>query len=226
MAEEFRDRNLKGARFVESDLSDVVIRGSEISGMEIDAPWLPFGKPLVVNGVDVVAYVEGELDRRFAGRALWRTAETPAELREAWRAAVAAWDAAIERAHDVDERVDGEWSFAETLRHLVHATDLWVGKSVLGHDPGGFHPLGLGHGAAGGDPAPYADVLAARAEKVAMVDGLLADATDAGLDEARTNPHDPEHPETVRQCVKVVVEESWEHLRFALRDLDTIAART
>jgi hypothetical protein len=26
----------------------------------------------------------------------------------------------------------------------------------------------------------------------------------------------------VRKCLQVVMEESWEHLRFALRDLDTI----
>src|ERR1044071_6399500 len=101
MPEEFRERDLRGARFVESDLSDVVIRGSEVSGMEIDAPWLPFGEPLTVNGVDVVAFVEGELDRRFPGRALWRTAETPGELRTAWQAVEDAWDAAVAGAHHV-----------------------------------------------------------------------------------------------------------------------------
>lgn len=224
MPEEFRERDLRGARFVESDLSGVVIRGSEVSGMEIDAPWLPFGEPLVVNGVDVVAFVEAELDRRFPGRALWRTATTPEELRAAWRAVEEAWDAAIADAHHVDERVDGEWSFAETLRHLVHATDLWVGAAALGHDRAEFHPLGIGHGSAG-EPAPYADVLAARAEKVAMVRDLLATATQELLDEERSNPHDPEHPETVGSCVRVVLEESWEHLRFARRDLDALAAR-
>ena len=42
----------------------------------------------------------------------------------------------------VDINVDGEWSFAQTLRHLVLATDLWLGKSVIGlAEP--FHPLGL-----------------------------------------------------------------------------------
>ena len=97
MAEEFRDRDLKGARFVESDLSDVLIRGCEISGMDIDAPWLPFGKPLLVNGVDVVAYVEEELNRRFPGRPLWRATD-PEGLRRAWQAVEDAWDAAIARA--------------------------------------------------------------------------------------------------------------------------------
>jgi hypothetical protein len=230
MAEEFRDRDLKGARFVESDLSDVVIRGCEISGMDIDAPWLPFGKPLLVNGVDVVAHVEEELNRRFPGRALWRATD-PEGLRRAWQAVEDAWDAAIARAATlpagaIDERVDGEWSFAETLRHLVHASDIWLGKGVLGWDTEAFHPLGLGHGKASTDIPPYDEVLAARADRVTKMRDFLAGVTDALLDEERRNPHNPEHPETVRNCVQVVMEESWEHLRFALRDLDAIEART
>ena len=32
------------------------------------------------------------------------------------------------------ERVDGEWSFIETLRHLCYATDAWVNRVYLG-DP-------------------------------------------------------------------------------------------
>ncbi len=229
MAEEFRDRDLRGARFVESDLSDVVIRGSEISGMEIDAPWLPFGKPLRVNGVDVVAYVEGELNRRFPGRALWRATD-PAGLREAWRAVEDAWDAAIARAAAlpagaVDEQVDGEWSFAETLRHLVHATDIWLGKGALGWGTDDFHPLGLGHGLSSTEVPPYDEVLAARADRVARVRDFLAEASADLLDEERPGPHDPAHRVSVRHCVQVVMEESWEHLRFALRDLDAIEAR-
>jgi uncharacterized damage-inducible protein DinB len=230
MAEEFHERDLRGARFVESDLTDVVIRGSEISGMQIDAPWLPFGEPLTVNVVDVVGFVEGELNKRFPGRDQWRATD-PAGLRQALESAERAWDDAIARAAalpegSVDRRVDGEWSFAETLRHLVHATDIWVGRSALGRDDA--HPLAVGHGVADIEPAPYDDVLAARASRVAMVRDLLATVTQEQLDEPRPNPHDPERTETVGSCVRVVLEESWEHLRFALRDLDAIevSART
>ncbi|HRK48372.1 MAG TPA: pentapeptide repeat-containing protein, partial [Nocardioides sp.] len=80
---EFTQVTLRGSRFVESDLSGVVIRGSEVSGLEIDAPWLIYGEPLTINGVDVVAYVEAELDRRFPGRAQ-RQATDPGGLRAAW----------------------------------------------------------------------------------------------------------------------------------------------
>ena len=224
--EQFLERDLRGARFVECDLSGVVMRGVDIAGMDIDAPWLSEGPGLRVNGVDVTAFVEQELDSRFPGRSQ-RRAESPAGLREAWTSVDRAWNAAMERAAalpagSVDLRIDGEWSFAETLRHLVHATDIWLGKAVLGLGEAGFHPLGLGHGSNGSEDVPYGDVLAARADRVAMVRDFLATVTEEVLDEARRNPHDPAEAETVRSCLHVILEESWEHLRFAQRDLDAI----
>jgi hypothetical protein len=38
----------------------------------------------------------------------------------------------------------------------------------------------------------------------------------------RRNPHDPGHSETVRSCLHVILSEEWEHLRYAIRDLDAI----
>jgi hypothetical protein len=55
-----------------------------------------------------------------------------------------------------------------------------------------------------------------------MVRDFLASVTDQVLDEERRNPHNPAEAETVRSCLHVILEESWEHLRFALRDLDAI----
>ena len=227
--EQFVERDLRGARFVECDLSDVVMRGVDVGGMDIDAPWLGEGPGLRVNGVDVAAYVEQELDRRFPGRSE-RRAESPESLRAAWGRAERAWDQAIERAAalpagSVDVSVAGEWSFAETLRHLVHATDLWLGRAVQGRADEEFHPLGLGHGVGTSVPRAYDDVLAARADRVAMVRDFLATVTDEVLDEERRNPHDPSEAETVRSCLHVILEESWEHLRFALRDLGTIESQ-
>ena len=67
----FVEQDLAGARFERCDLSGAVVRGSAVGGLEIDDPWLGRpGETLVVNGVDVVAHVESELDRRFPGRAL------------------------------------------------------------------------------------------------------------------------------------------------------------
>jgi hypothetical protein len=36
--------------------------------------------------------------------------------------------AAIDLRH---ERVDDEWSFVETMRHLVYATDAWASRTIL-----------------------------------------------------------------------------------------------
>lgn len=224
--EQFVERDLRGARFIECDLSDVAMRGVEVAGMDIDAPWLSEGPGLRVNGVDVTPFVEQELDRRFRGRSE-RRAKSPAGLREAWNTVTGAWSAAINRAvalpaGSVDIRIDGEWSFAESLRHLVHAIDVWLGKGVLGVQETDFHPLGLGQGGSGSELPAYDDVLAACADRTMMVRDFLATVTDPVLDEERRNPHDPAGAETVRSCLHVILEESWEHLRFALRDLDTI----
>jgi hypothetical protein len=232
---EFVGANLRGARFIESDLTGVVMRGIEARGMDIDAPWLVHGG-LLVNGVEVAPYVEAELDRRFPGRAD-RRAQDPDSLRAAWSALERAWAAALDRAAamppgTVDVSVAGEWSFAQTLRHLVFATDIWLGRGILELDQP-FHPLGqldAGTASDSGAPTltaatpPYADVLAARADRVAMVRDFLATVTTDDLAAPRENPHDPDHPETVRSCLHVILEEEWEHLRFALRDLDTLAS--
>jgi hypothetical protein len=223
---EFLERDLRGARFVECDLSGVVMRGVEVAGMDIDAPWLIHGPGIRVNGIDVTPFVEAELDQRFPGRRE-RRAEGPVGLRKAWTAVEQAWQAAIERAAmlpagSVDLRVDGEWSFSETLRHLVHAIDIWLGKGVLGLDEADFHPLGLGPTDGVSRVPAYEDVLAAQGDRFGMVSHFLATVTAKLLDEARPHPHDPAEAGTVRSCLHVILEESWEHLRFALRDLDAI----
>ncbi|WP_028652282.1 DinB family protein [Nocardioides halotolerans] len=236
---EFVETNLRGARFVGADLSGAVLRGVEVRGTEIDAPWLSDAPFLRVNGVDVIPLVEAELDRRFPGRAGRRAAE-PEALRAAWDDLQRAWEAAVGRVATmpdgtVDVSAGGEWSFAQTLRHLVLATDLWFGQAVLGLEQP-FHPLGLlDDGTAGdgrievsvfatGTPA-YADVLEARASRVAMVRDFLADVTPEELATPRRNPHAPQEPETTLSCLHVILEEEWEHLRYAVRDLDAIDAQ-
>lgn len=233
-----RHRDLTGARFTDCDFTDVVLRGVDATRMDVDAPWLEFGGGFLVNGVDVTAYVVAELDRRFPGREQ-RAAGSPARLRAAWAALEGAWAPVMERVATmphgaVDVQVAGEWSFSQTLRHLVLATDMWLGKPVLGLDQP-FHPLGLLHDGGerdhdtsvftAGTPT-YEEVLAARAERVAMVRDYLADVTHEVLAEGRPNPHDPEVEETVRSCLQTILEEEWEHLRFAVRDLDAIDAGT
>jgi uncharacterized damage-inducible protein DinB len=231
---QFVDANLRGARFVESDLSGVVMRGVEVRAMDIDAPWLSDGDTFFrINGVDVIPFVEAELDRRFPGRAQRRAAD-PDGLRAAWATLERTWAATLERvaampAGTVDVSIDGEWSFAQTLRHLVHATDVWLGRAVLELEQP-FHPLGQPDTSAEDDgqhltvTPSYAEVLDARAGRVAMVRDFLAAVTPDELSVTRRNPHSSEHPETTLSCLHVILEEEWEHNRFAVRDLDAIDA--
>jgi uncharacterized damage-inducible protein DinB len=236
----FVDADLSGARFVGSELSGVVMRGVQVDGADIDAPWLlSDGGSLLVNGVDVAPYVEAELNRRFPGRDQQRAAD-PDGLRAAWGALQRAWAATLDRVATmpdgtVDESVDGEWSLAQTLRHLVHATDMWLGRGVLEIEQP-FHPLGLLDDATEGDgtesfspaaTAPsYDAVLDARADRVAMVRDFLATVTPEELATERRNPHSPDDPETTLSCLHVILEEEWEHHRYAVRDLGAIEARS
>jgi hypothetical protein len=129
--------------------------------------------------------------------------------------------------------VDGEWSFAQTLRHLVLATDLWLGRAIL-ETGQPFHPFGLPHTSAADDgldlsvfttvTPSYVEVLEARAGRVAMVRDFLATVTPDELAATRTNPWDPDHQDTTRSCLHVILEEEWEHHRYAVRDLDAIEA--
>ena len=237
-AAEFVDVDLRGARFVRADLSGAVMRGVDVQGADIDAPWLlEDGGSLLVNGIDVAPLVEAELNRRYPGRADRRTS-TPDGLRSAWASLELAWASALERAAAlpagmVDVSVDGEWSFAQTLRHLVMATDAWLRGPILGiAQP--FHRIGQPHVeyvADGYDPsvfspmAPsYSEVLEIRENRVALVRDFLARVTPEQLAATCRGPWDPMRERTVLSCLHVILNEEWEHLRFAMRDLDAIEA--
>lgn len=231
----FRHRTLRGSRFVGCDLGDVVVRGSDITGIELDSPWLMEGGTLVVNGVDVVPLVDAELDRRFPGREL-RGATDPAGLHRAWSALEQTWAATVSRAEampagTVDASVAGEWCLTQTLRHLVHATDVWLGKAVLSQEQP-YHPLGLPDDDSAPDPTAqeaastdiptWPEVLAARADRQAMVRDFISTVSAEQLSEERPNPHAPAHAETVLSCLHTILEEEWEHHRYAVRDLDAL----
>ncbi|WP_394620685.1 DinB family protein [Lentzea sp. JNUCC 0626] len=230
----FTDVSLRGARFTRVNFSGVVMRAVEVGGTDIDAPWLlDRGSALLVNGVDVTPYVDAELDRRFPGRSE-RRAQDPDGLRAAWAKVETAWAAAVQRVPEgaQDVSVDGEWSFAQTLRHLVMATDTWLRGPVLGVEKP-YHPLGMPNAeyeTDGYDMAvftfgtpPYAEVLDARADRVAMVRDFLTTVTEADLAVPRANPWEPSRQESTLSCLHTIFEEEWEHLRYATRDLEAIA---
>jgi hypothetical protein len=115
------------------------------------------------------------------------------------------------------------------------ATDVWLRGTILGVEQP-FHPIGQPFAEYETDgfdmsfftertPA-YATVLDVRADHVAMVRDYLATVTPEALDETRRNPWAPEHEMTVAGCLRVILNEEWEHHRFAVRDLDTIETRS
>ena len=234
--QEFSSRDLSNSIFRDVSLRDAVMRGVDVDGLDIDAPWL-LEEPgrLIVNGVDVAPLVDDELDRRFPGRAL-RRASSADGLRDAWAAVEHAWQSAIRRVDamqpgSVDAQIGDEWSFAQTVRHLVMATDTWLSKAVQGVEQP-YPPAGLPDTSFvedGRDTSVFsvaspswAEVLQARADRVGMVREFLGSVSDDELTSTRPNPHAPEHQETVLSCVRTILEEEWEHLRYATRDLDTL----
>ena len=227
--ETFFRTSFKGAKLRACDVSGVTMRGVDVDGLDIDSHDLFFGS-LIVNGVDVVPYVDAELNRQFPGRELQR-AQTPEGLRDGWVAVQAAWATTLTNTPPelVDAHVEEEWSLAQTLRHLVLATDAWLRGGILRmqqpfHEIGqifsGAAEMGFDMSVFRADEPAFKDVLAVRAERQQMVTEFLSTATSELLAEERDDPWGGGdwHP-TVGDCVRVILEEEWAHLRYIRRDL-------
>jgi uncharacterized protein YjbI with pentapeptide repeats len=232
---EFRAVDLTDARFRGVDLPGVVMTGVELVNARIDGE---IGG-LVINGVDIAPLVEAELDRRDPDRAKMRPAD-PAGFQEAWDLVERRWSETVMRARSfapelLHESVDGEWSFIQTLRHLVFATDAWVRRAILG-DPSPWHPLGLPWSEMADTPGiprdvlarpSLDDVLALRRDRMRTVRTVIDELTEESL-AARTEAVDgpgwpPPESFEVRRCLLVVLNEEYLHRRYAERDLDVLA---
>ncbi len=225
----FVKASFKGASLRFSDVSGVTMRSVDVDGLDIDSHDLFFGS-LVVNGVDVVPLVDAELNRQFPGRELQK-AQTPEGLRDGWVAVQAAWRTTVDSTPPelVDAHVEDEWSLSQTLRHLVLATDTWLRGAILRMDQP-FHEIGqifTGADQMGfdmsifrKDPPPYEEVLTVRAERQRLVTDFLATTTAELLAEERQDPWgDGGWRPTVGDCLRVILEEEWAHLRYIRRDL-------
>lgn len=225
--------SFRGAMVRNSDVSGVTMRSVDCAGLDIDSHDLAFGS-LVVNGVDVVPLVEAELNRLFPGRELQK-AETPEGLRQGWDAARAAWAATVAETPPElrDAHVPDEWSLAQTLRHLILATDAWLRGAVQGVEQP-FHEIGqifTGAAEAGYDVSMFRaeasgfdEVLAVRADRQRLVSEFLDAATPDLLAEERADPWGGGWRPTVGDCIRVILEEEWAHLRYVRRDLALLRA--
>jgi hypothetical protein len=232
----------RGARFRDCDLRDVRIVSSFVDGLVIRGFGGQAGAVLV-DDVDVSGYVTAELDRRHPERVRVREARSVAELQAAWGELADLWDPTLARAGGLpepvlQERVDGEMSFVETLRHLVFAVDSWVGGWLRG-SAAPFSPLALPPTDlpltewpsiwldAAARPT-FAEAAELFADRRAQVQQVLDEVTDAELEEPRTAAPVPfwgEETHTVRTCLRTVLQEVCDHRRFAERDLAVLTAR-
>ena len=245
---EFVKRDLTGSEFRSCNFVDVTmraiefnrvsIRGSELVDVDIQAE---IGR-LVVNGVDVGPLVEAELDRRYPDRARMRPT-TPDGFREAWDTVERLWAGTVERARRLGdpallhESVDGEWSFIETLRHLSFATGSWVRRAILG-DPAPWDPLDLPWDDMEDTPGVPRDraarpsldeALALRESRMRTVREFVDGLDDETLAGDTTPVDGPGWPSArsfpVAECLRVVLNEEWEHRLYAERDLAVLESR-
>lgn len=228
--------DLRNARFVDCDFTGVRI----VDGWLVDVAVDGYLQDFLVNGVDVSAYVSEELDRRHPERVQLRSIISADDFRAMWDTLVGLWEALTTRATTLGEealnqRAQEEWSFVETLRHLVYCTDSWASRTVLDEERP-FHRLALPQTAystvdaaalgmdLGARPS-LTEVLEARVDRQETVRRIVDGLEDAELARLCTRTPAPGYPEQdrpVADCLAVVMQEEVEHYRFALRDLTAL----
>ncbi len=239
----FHDQDLTGARFERVSLRDAQMKGVDLTGARmrgvelVDVEINGELQNVVVNGVDIGPLVEAELNRRMPERAKMRPDDSDG-FREAWTILEQLWKGTVARAMTLPEAslhrsVDDEWSFIQTLRHLNFASAAWVARMVRG-TASPWHPLDLPWDEAPGwDGIPWDrearpsldEVLTVRRERQAMVRHVLESLSDAQLaaDVTRTEPGWPRMENfPVKECLRIVLNEEWQHRLYAERDLDTL----
>jgi hypothetical protein len=232
MPEEFEGRDLSEAVFWGVDLSRATFRDINLTGATISHAFVVnvdidgLVDNVTINGVDVTQYVN-ERDAWYPLRAMLRPAD-PQGLRTAWEALEQTWAATIDGARKLSdahrrERVNGEWSFVETLRHLVFAIDKWFTVPIAGGD---FAPIGMPNSGSVNfgwpgldfDAEPtFDDVLAVRADRTQRLRDYLDHVTAADFPRTINVLENGEVP--LIECLYTVFEEEFEHNRYATRDL-------
>jgi uncharacterized protein YjbI with pentapeptide repeats len=233
MDEEFEGQDLRravfwgvdlgGARFRDVDLTGVSVSHAVLVDVDVDG----VVERLSINGVDVTAYVN-EHDAWYPLRSVLRASDVD-EMRAAWSALEAAWAPVVDRVRNLPEDTahrsfDEEWTFVETLRHLVFVLDKWWLAPVLG--AASFHPIGMSNsgsvdfGWPGVDRTASATLdqaISALTDRAARFTESLGELTATDLDREVLVLENG--AETVRACVLTVLEEWFHHLRYAVRDL-------
>jgi hypothetical protein len=163
------------------------------------------------------------------------------DYRDEWADLERLWTQTIARASALapallHERVKGEWSFIQTLRHLLFVTDAWGSRALLGvaapYHPLDLPPTGMKNAAIPCDleaRPSLGEVLRLRDERLAVIRKLMAGLTDDALEEGSVSVRGPGYPRPgtypVRRCALALVNEEWHHRRYAERDLAILEDR-
>jgi len=223
----FWGADLTGAQFRDVNLTNATITHAWLVDVDIDA----LVERVVINGVDVTDYVN-EHDEWHPLRTMLRPVDAAAMV-TAWRLLESEWAKATARATAlgdaaVHEKVAGEWSFVQTLRHLVFAMDKWFTVPVLGQ---AYSPIGLPNSGSVDYPWPGLDyslrpsltaALDVRADRSVRFREFIAAVTVADLARSIDVPENGPHP--LAECLYTVFEEEFWHLRYATRDLAVLEA--
>jgi hypothetical protein len=174
------------------------------------------------------------LTERQAARieSLGLLADEPVGLLAAWRKVDGFWAETVGQASRLHEeqlntRVNGEWSFIETLRHLINVTDAWIGDVVLEksspYDPIGLPPDFFTPGPELGldlDARPsLTQVLDTRSSRMTEARDAIAHTPVDGLDRL-CGRFGGEF--TVLGAFQNVIFEEWAHHYYAIRDLASL----
>lgn len=233
--------SFRDVEFVEADFSGAKFRGVDFTNVTITDAWIRHVHisghidQLSVNGVDVAEYVERTLNERHPERLLLAASDV-AGLRSTWQGIEEFAQATLDIAMKLPperfiESVDGEWTYRETLRHLIYATDRWITGPVLS-EAAPFHRIGMPNppvdavpsGLFDLDMSPSVDeVVGARRSRMDRVSDLLDQIDQSELERVVESPNGG--ATTVLNCLHVVFREEWWHNQYANRDLEVLASR-
>jgi hypothetical protein len=232
------DARMHRVDFTGAEVRGALFNGTRMRGVElVDVEIYGELQNVIVNGVDIAPLVDAELNLRMPERAMMRPDDSDG-FRAAWAVLERLWEGTVAGARTFPEAalhrsVEDEWSFIQTLRHLNFASACWVDRMILGSvNP--WHALDLPWDEAPAwdgfqwerDARPCLDeVLTVRRERQATVRTMMTTLTGEQLATGvtRTEPGWPQEEDfPVKECLRIVLNEEWEHRLYAERDLTAL----
>jgi len=126
----FTVADLAGAKFLDCDMSQVKIVDSWLVDVDVSG----YVSNFVVNGVDVTAFVDAELDRRHPERVQLQGMQTAADFRSMWDTIERLWSDAVARAGG--DKLSYVAPRGQLVGHLLH--DAVCAQALHGNLRAGF----------------------------------------------------------------------------------------